>query len=433
MVFRTALRLALGGGGRRKGTWRRLRGGIIGLALSLVPLTVVLHVSEGMIQGITARFLETGTGHIRIQTRRSLDYEAIDFAVSQLEGHIEGIRNISIEHQGIGLIRSDRGNSGVQIRGVPSDWYSADPGIRQYLRVDSGDFDLTGQDSLVLGLGLSEQLGVMVGDELRILTVRRGAAGGLLPRVTRFRVTGIVSSGYRDLDRLWAFIPLDRSRSLLPGESGNQSIVVKLDDPFILENPLITRDFQEGRKILGEIRARLSSDWRVLTWFELEQAQYMNFLGTKNMLVFIMVIILLVAGVNIASTMISLVTERQQEFAILQSLGAHPVTIGQIVLVIAGISGTAGIVLGLGMGTICVIFINEIILGIETLLNLFAPSASHVQIINPEFYLERIPVVVLPAQILVLGGAAGLISVISSLIPALKAARIRPGVLFRRD
>lgn len=432
MIITTALRLALGGGPRRKGTLKRLRGGILGLALSLIPLTIVVHVTEGMIQGITSRFLETGTGHIRLVSRQPQSEDSLQDLAQRLSG-LDGVTATHVEHQGLGLIRSDRGNSGVQIRGVNQSWFDQDPSIQRYLDVVVGTFDVTTEDSLVLGQGLAEELEVGPGDEVRILSVRRGAAGSLLTRVTRFTVQGIVSSGYRDLDRLWAFIPLGRARTILPGDSGNSFVTLKIQDPFVLDNPLINRNTQLGQALVREIRGQLNAEWRLFTWFDLERSQYMNFLGTRDMLVFIMVVILLVAGVNIASTMINLVAERQEELAVLKALGASPWTLGRIIFTIAGVSGALGILAGLSLGSLGVVFINEILLVIEWIMNIFASPGEQIQILNPEFYLESIPVILLPGQILLLGLAAGIMTFISSALPTLKAMSIPPAVLYRRE
>ncbi len=48
------------------GTARYLRGAVLGIAVSLVPLIVVMEVSTGMIEGITARLLEVGTYHLQV-------------------------------------------------------------------------------------------------------------------------------------------------------------------------------------------------------------------------------------------------------------------------------------------------------------------------------------------------------------------------------
>lgn len=432
MILWASRRLAFGGGQRQKLKLRRLRGGIIGLALSLVPLTIVLHVAEGMIQGITARYLETGTGHLRIEARLNMDASRMDQMAEDLL-QLDQVTAAVPERQGLGLVRTDQGSSGVQIRALPSDAFERDKGLSIYLEVEEGEFRLTEEQDLVIGLGLAQELGVKVGDEVRLMTVRRSSNGGLLPRISRFELKGIVSSGYRELDKLWVFIPLERGRSILPQDQSVDFISLKLEDPFILSNPLIQRDPERGIEFLRTVQNHLGFDWRVLTWFELERSQYMSFLGTKNMLVFIMIIILLVAAVNIATTMINLVAERQQEFAVLKALGANPWTVAGIVVTIGSLSGLIGIVLGLGLGSLCVVFINEIIAGIEAVLNLFASSGSEIQIINPEFYLERIPVLLLPEYLLMQGGLALLLSLLASLIPAIRATHMHPMILFRRD
>lgn len=432
MIFGTARRLALGGGPRRKHTLRRLRGGILGLALSLIPLTIVTHVAEGMIRGITSRYLETGTGHLRLRNRLPMAEDQLGLTAAQIR-QIPGVISASIERDGTGLARSGRGNTGIQIRGVDESWYRDDKRTQEYIRIVEGDFSLAGERSAVIGKGVADELGLAAGDELRLLTVRRGSNGRLLPRITRFEVAGIISTGYRDLDRFWVFVSLQNARTIIPDESASQYITVKVEEPFDLPNPLSPGDREAGRNLLADLRVAIPAQYTLQTWFDLEQSQYMNFIGTKNMLIVIMIVILLVAAVNISSTMIGVVQERQQEFAVLKALGMGRSGIAGIVVVISGISGILGCIIGLALGVLGSLGINEIISGLEFLVNLLATDADRIQLINPEFYLERIPVEILPGQLLVLALAAFGMTLLSGLVPALRASRISPVVLFRKE
>ncbi|KGE70737.1 ABC transporter permease [Spirochaeta lutea] len=426
----TALRITLGSGARRKGSLTRLRGGVIGVGLSIVPLIVVLHVSDGMIQGITARYIEVGSGHIQLQSRFAVEPQELSATLDSLAG-IPGVVRAQPERRGLGLLRGDLGNSGVQIRGVEPEWYRDDPGVRQYLSLEEGEFRL-GEDDLLIGTALARELGVGVGDEVRLLTVRRGATGALLPRVSRFVVRGLVSSGYRELDRLWVFIQRQRGLEILHESSSSDQITLKIDDPFTLPNPLLSRNSQAGQSVLEEIARVLSPQWRMVTWYDAERAQIMNFIATKNMLLVIMVVILLVAAVNVSSTMINLVEERRKELITLKSLGASPAWVMGVVLLGGGVSGGLGIILGGTAGMLCSLWINEILRGIEWVINTALFWQESIQIINPEFYLERIPVTPLVGDTLLLLAAALGVSVLASLFPALRAARLRPAEVFQK-
>ena len=197
MTVRASLAIArrfLFGGRRIRAFSRRVRGGVIGVGLGLVPLVVVLQVADGMIAGITARYLETGSYHIQGVARRAFTPDELDAIVARARA-VAGVAVAAPERQGVGLASAADRRTAVTIRAVAPDLFDLDAGLRRYIEVRSGAWDLTTPQSIVLGEQVARRLGVAVGDEVRILTARTLASGRLLPRTSGFVVRGIVSSG----------------------------------------------------------------------------------------------------------------------------------------------------------------------------------------------------------------------------------------------
>jgi len=389
-----------------------------------------------MIEGITRRFIEIGTYHLQVHMYDELTDAERGRMLDAVRSK-PGVRLAFWERQGLGILHSQAGRTGVQIRSVPADLYRRDRQLRRYFQLEEGRFDLGADDSLLLGSVVAETLGVGVGDELKVLTVKRFGADRYIPRVTRFRVTGIFTTGYQDLDKTWVYIPYETGRRILSEESSRRFLAVKADDPF-------------GKldAVAEQVRSAVPADllfFRVNTWFELEENQYRSFRTTRTLLVFIMILIVLVASVNVSSTMVLMVLEKSREIAILKSMGASPGLISTSYLMTGFVVGVAGALVGLSLGLLLSVNINEVIRGGEHLLSAArrvlsaviepirpAGPSGTVRLLDPSFYLERIPIRIRPVETAAAAFLAVFLSTAASYLPARRAGRTRPLHVLRR-
>lgn len=432
---------------------RRLRGGVIGVAVSLVPLVIVLQVADGMIAGIAARFIETGSYHLQAIARAQPSESEI-LGVVNLVRAVPGVEVATPERQGLGLVASGHGRSGITLRAVAPDLWDVDDPLREYVRFSSGSWDLSDERSVLLGENVARALSVSAGDTVQILTARTGSGGRFLPRSTTVTVRGVFSTGYQDLDRLWAFVPFSLGMRLIPDSTARQIVGVKVDDPLAIPNPLFRTQMlfarssartEEAIATIDAIESELGSDWRVASWFDLERAKYMSFQTTKNLLLFIMVLIVIVAAVNISSALVMLVLEKQEEIAILKGLGASPGGIRAAFLFAGFVLGAIGSSVGIGAGLLLAVNINEILYGVEWLLNAgrqvvswlaepFAEMANtHISLLSSDFYLETIPITIRVQDLLLVGVLTLSLATLAALFPASRAARLRPVEILRRN
>ncbi|MDR3201049.1 MAG: ABC transporter permease [Spirochaetales bacterium] len=408
---------------------RRIRGAILSVALSLIPLIVVMEVSDGMIQGITARYLELGTYHFQIIAGR--DAEISDDDLPRL-AELPGVSLAVRERQGVALAYSKQGRGGVTIRAVPEDIWQKDAGLKTYMEIRSGAFDLSTQDSAVVGAEIASRLQVQVGDELKILTTRTFSGESLMPRVSTFTVRGIVSTGYQEMDKLWIYIPLTRGDRIMSRETSRQLVGLKVEEPFGSLSAL-------SRKL----REILPPTFRIFTWNELEYAQYVSFATTRYLLIFIMALIICVAAVNIFSSLVMIQIEKREEIAILKSLGMSGAEISGVFILLGLIVGCVGTFLGVAAGLAVSVSINEIIAGVEIFINgvwgffrglLFLPEggAERIRIFNPDFYLEHIPITVNLRELAFAAGFSLLVALLAAYIPSRGAGKIRPLEVLRK-
>jgi len=417
------------GGGSRS---RYLSGAVFGVALSLVPLIVVLVVSDGMIEGITARYIEVGTYHMMAEPTVVVELAELAERAQALRSQ-PGIKAAFPEFQGYGVAIKGKKTAGVALRAVDPSFLD-DPGTVEYLRVDSGVGKLDSTNQILLGEALARNLGAKVGDMVTIVTERPGFAGGqgvLVPKLSAFRVRGIVSAGYRELDALWAFVSIRAETRIFSVGASRAIIGIKLDRPF--------GDLEPARLAASEI---LSTDWPVVTWPEAERNVYKSFATTRALLLLVMALAVAVAAINVSSALVMLVLERRRDIAILKSAGASPGFLGAAFMLAGLAIGGAGTACGLGVGALVSWRINDLIAMTECALNACArawaslsgtaaPSSS-IKLLDPAYYLERIPVNIRPGELAIVAVASLLLCLAASLLPARRAAGLPPMEIFRK-
>ncbi|MDR2072649.1 MAG: FtsX-like permease family protein [Spirochaetaceae bacterium] len=405
--------------GRAREGGRYLRGAAASIALSLVPIIVTLIVADGMIRGITDRYLELGTGHLEVY-----DYTGLEEFSPELQEDIlalDGVRGAWRERQGLGIILGKGGRTGATIRAVePGFW--EDPGSSAFLEVTAGTAALESDRELLLGRGLAETLGVEPGSPVRLMTVRANTDKRNLPRVTIFTVKGIISSGYRELDSLWCIMTYQAGQELLSPELYRSFLTVKIGDPY-----------GGAGEAASRIGLSAGPGYMVYTWMELQQALYRSFESTRQMLLFIMALLVLVAAVSVSSATSMLVIERQRDIAVLKTGGSSPAFIQRIFLWGSFLTGLAGALAGGALGLCIGRFINPIIRGLEGILQFVtSPWGAEINILDPDYYLEVIPVIIDWRMILLIVGFTLGSAVLASIPPARRAGKLKPLEILRR-
>jgi len=391
----------------------------VGIALSLIPLITVDHVVDAMIESIVARYRETSTFHFQIHHWGETE---LDEWNKTAEGalRINSVSDAWIERQGFGLARARDTREGLTLRSLPSDLAERDRSFASFIEFDSGRWDLSTLDSILLGRESSRKLGATVGDEIRILTVRRVGGDRYVPRVSKFVVRGVFSSGYQDLDRTWAFITLETGWSILSSENSLTFIGGKFQNPN-----------ENLDKSVAALADSLSGKWNVYNWRELNGYLLGNLETTRRILLLIMALIVLVAVFNVTSSLMMLTLERQREIGILKCAGCSPSKITGIFVLAGAMASILGILVGIGSGLLVARFINEIIAGIEALLGLFT-TGSGPKLLREGYYLQHIPIEIRWESAILIGLATFLLSLGASALPASRAAGLKPLDVLRK-
>lgn len=402
---------------------RYLLGAAGGIALSLVPIMATLIVADGMIRGITDRFLELGTGHIQIRGSEFSEETglSIELAMPVVENQPE-VRGVWNEMQGTCIVLGSKGKTGATVRATsPSFWQ--DEGSKRYLTTISGDAALDESGAVLLGSALAKKTGAETGSTLRIMTVRTLEDGRRIPRTMRFKVKGIVSSGYHEIDSMWCLISFEDGEKLFEKNNAANYLILKVNDPY------------DGiDELAASITNRLQGFFFAYTWKQVQPLQYSSYEQTRQMLLFIMALIVLIAAVNVSSAISMLVIERRRDIAVLKAFGTGQAGITLIFMTGSLLTALTGGITGAAAGLLFGSHINEVIRALEMFINFWTGlfNKGPVRILDPGFYLETIPIVIQWTTV------AGIVifmifcALAASAFPAFRAGRSKPVELLRK-
>lgn len=419
-------------GSFRRGASRILLSSSLAMALGLVPLVVVMSIADGMISGISSRTIETSTYHFQLWPVLGQTDQTTEAARAQLQAQmsaIPGFKGLWAERDGFALVYSPAGRLGVNLRGVEPQWLNQDAALRSYLRIQEGRDVFPEEGSVWIGKEVAQKLSLKVGDDLKILTARPSMGRVLAPRITTLKVAAIFTIGYQELDKLWVFLPYKQAEKILYAQEFPTFWGIKVSDPY--------HQLENQQQALTQVTG---GNWQVQTWQELARSQFLNYQATRTLLGLIMALILLVSVVNITTAMITMVLERQEEIAILKAVGFSPGAVGNQFLFLGLLTGTLGAAVGIGLGVVLSLGINHLISLADWTVNSLSGFLSWVSggasspfhLLNSDYYLEKIQVIIDPPFLLFAGGFSVVLAVLASTIPARRAARLRPLDVFRK-
>jgi lipoprotein-releasing system permease protein len=322
----------------------------------------------------------------------------------------------------MGIMLGFKGRTGVTIRALQPDFWQ-DPGSAKYLEVIEGKAAIENGSEALLGEALARTAGVGVGDTIRVMTTRAAPGGRNIPRTTLFTVKGIVSAGYHELDSLWCLVSHDAGKRILDDTLSRAYLLVKIGDPY-------TGAQEAARRLQAALRFRFG----VYTWQELQSSQYDSYASTRQLLLFIMTLIVMVAAVNVASATSMLTIERRRDIAILKAGGACPREVSAVFVLAGLITGVTGALCGTSAGLLIGVFINQIIHGLERFFSFFSRlfAGGDITILDPGFYLETIPIVINGNTVCAIAALTVVCSALAAYLPAVRAGKQKPETLLRK-
>nr|CBI79304.1 ABC transporter, permease protein [Bartonella sp. AR 15-3] len=378
---------------------------LIGIMLGVFALVVVMAVMNGFRTELLSRILGMN-GHLVVQTIDS-NFTDYNILISSLES-IKDIKFVLPIIEGQALVQGNiEGGTGALVRGVrQEDLRKLKTVAQNIISGTLAQFDK--EEGVAIGSALAEKLGLTVGSNLRIITPNGDDTPfGVTPRVKAYKVIAIFEVGMSEYDSIFVFMPLHEAQIFFNLDEKIQSLELFLNDPDAIDQikPIIEKTVIQPINII---------DWRMRN-----QAFFSALQVERNVMFFILSLIILVAALNIISGLIMLVKDKSHDIAILRTMGADQSAIMHIFITTGMVIGFIGTILGLILGIIVTININHIQDFISWLFN--------VDVFNPQLYfLAKLPARIEWGQTAMVVMMALFLSFLATLIPAWRAAKLDP-------
>lgn len=272
---------------------------------------------------------EEGTEVVRRIARSSQRVRSIDGWPRLLEATLgrTGVRAASPKISGPGIAVHGEATSSVVVQAVPAEDWNAIVPIAEHLV--SGRFELEARDT-VIGSTLAEDLGVHVGDMMRLET-----AGG---RGELYTVRGIFDLGSKEANARWALVSLRSGQMLFDLPGGATHLDVAVDDVFAADR--LARDIAASSGL--EAESWMTSNAQLLSALRSQSS------STSMIEAFVLVAV----AMGITSVLVVSVVERRGQIGILRAVGTTRRSVMAIFLVQGAAMGLFGSILGSGLGAV---------------------------------------------------------------------------------
>ena len=376
----------------------------LGVMLGVATLIIVMAVMNGFRKELLDKILGIN-GHMLVQP---LEQPLNDWeAVAERLAAVQGIRLAAPIVEGQALASSPFNASGVLVRGLRARDLVKLPSIANNIRQGTLEGFDAGQ-GVVIGRRLADQLSLRAGDNVTLVAPRGAVtAMGTIPRIKAYKVAAVFEVGMSEYDSAFVFMPMTEAQAYFNRAGDVTAIEVYTDNPD---------DIERYRKAVTDAAQRpiFVIDWRQrnATFFNALQVE-------RNVMFLILTLIVLVAALNIVSGLIMLVKDKGRDIAILRTMGASQGAVMRIFLITGAAIGVVGTLVGFAVGTIVCQNIESI--------RQFVSWLTSTELFSPELYfLSRLPADMDPGETGAVVVMALTLSLLATLYPAWRAARLDP-------
>ena len=378
---------------------------ILGIAIGVMALVIALGLITGFQRDVQDKILGA-TSHLVVSDLGSGGIPGYRDLRSRIQS-LPGVKVVSPVVYDIVLISGPLRSHGATLKGIDFD---LDRPHYKWLRdLEQGELPApAGRDGLVLGKDLAYSLGVGPGDTVSVLTTSslRLSPLGPVPRLREFQVTGVFAAGLYEFDSTTALTPLPAAQRLF-----------RLDDRVTHLQIMVEDIFQAGR-LADSLRGILPPTLYVTTWMELNRTLFSALKLEKTILFLTITLIVFVAALNIIASLILMVMEKTRDIGILMAIGAPAASIQKIFFLQGAMIGVLGTTAGVALGLIA-----------SWLANTFELIKVPVDIYQISFVPFRIQLV----DLLLIVAVSLAISLLSTLFPSRRAAKVDPVVALKYE
>lgn len=387
---------------------------VLGVMIGVMTLNVVMAVMTGFEETLRDRLLGINAHIALLKSGDQLsEYEALLQRVIKQEGVVAASPAI----YGQVMLTSGSRVSGVVVRGVDPDRVNAVVDLQRYMKQGSiaglkQQNPVQVQDrtimlpGVIMGERLAAQLGVFVGSPIQVVSpLGSPTAIGVIPKVRRFVVTGLLNTGMSEIDSTLVFMGLDAAQKFFELGDAVSNIEIRVGD------------VNESREIADRIQLQLGFPYITEDWTRLWPNLFSALQLEKTVYFLVLLLMVLIGAFNIISTLVMVVMEKRKDIAILMSMGATRASIRKIFLLKGFIIGIVGTTLGLVLGLLVCTLIAQ----------------YQFELPKDVFLISTVPVRIYLSNFMIVTVASFIVCLLASIYPARQAAKLDPVEIIRYE
>jgi len=407
----------------RKMGWRTLKGAgrggflsvmgwitVVGLLVGVMALVVALSFASGFESALRDKIIGVNAHLLVLRYDGGIpSWRDVRETIAGLPG-VEGTMPFTYNQ---GMMRSADGVAGTIVRGILPDEFPEISGME--IRFPCGGISASGaaepgegprEGPVWLGKVLAEELAVTCGDPVTLIALSDTPGEGGEARLRTYRVEGVFDVGMYEYDASLALLPLHAAQDFFGLAEEVTGIEIRL------------KDIRQTDLMESEIVRTLGYPFWVKNWREINPNFFSALKLQKVVMFLVLILIVLVGGFNIISTMIMSVIEKRREIAILKAMGSTGRSIARIFSLQGFVLGCIGTGLGLAGGYgVC----------------LLAGRFPFIRLDPDVYYLSNLPVEVRAEEFVLVGTSALILTVLATLYPARQAAKLDPAEVLRYE
>ena len=372
----------------------------VGISLGVAVLIIVMSVMNGFRTELINKIVGFNS-HITVKTYENpIDENKLNKKNLELISE-----NIIFSNSGEAIILKKNISKGIVLRGYKSDDFSS----LEFVKNDKfkGNKNQLNRNFISIGNELSFSLDLNIGDELTLMSPTGvKTIIGSMPKQKKFLVTSIYNSGLAEFDNNIAFINLSTLEDFFDYKSDDRNLEIYLKNPNKIE---------QQKHIVQEIFDKEL----VFSWADINSSLFSALKVERNVMFIILSLIIIVAAFNIISGLTILVKNKTRDIAILKSIGVLNKSIIKIFFLVGIIIGTSATIFGIFLGVTFSLYIENF--------RQFLSSIFDISLFPEEIYfLSKMPSEINLTSIFIISGCSIFITVIVSIFPAFKAAKLDP-------
>ncbi|PVX31767.1 lipoprotein-releasing system permease protein [Pasteurella langaaensis DSM 22999] len=376
----------------------------IGIALGVAVLILGLSAMNGFERELNNRILAV-VPHAEITAGGGEPIHQYS-TLAQTISHIPDVKAVSPYVGFTALVENGSKMKVLQVKGIEPTAQSAVSSLDKFV-LANGWQNFTQQGGLVLGYGIAKELDVQVGDWVTLLISQNNGDEMAQPMRERIQVSGILRLDGQ-LDHSYALMPMAQAQQFLNYQPDQISgLEIKVAHPFAMQN-IDYSSLNNYPQLLN-----------LTSWMSKFGYMYRDIQLVRTVMYIAMVLVIGVACFNIVSTLIMAVKDKAGDIAIMRTLGANSQFIKRIFVWYGLQAGMKGCLIGIVLGVFLSLNLTALIQGLEQLIGrkLLSDGIYFVDFLPSELHWQDVILVLLAALIL---------SLIASLYPASRAAKLQP-------